>query len=97
MQPIIEHYDPEKHNHVQSWKDAIVVDGDAVLIDWEGRISEEWIGLAHTLALEHEARLVETRAGLNIRLTVALSAMRKDGQGLSWDQETTIRRALGLG
>lgn len=60
------------------------------------QITEAWIGLAHQLALEHEARLVETRAGLNIRLTTTLSGMRKDGQGLSWDQEATIRRGLGL-
>ena len=29
-------------------------------------------------------------------LSVVLAAMRKDGQGLSHDQEQTIRRGLGL-
>lgn len=33
---------------------------------------------------------------LEMKLSTALAAMRKDGQGLSLDQETTIRRGLGL-
>lgn len=39
---------------------------------------------------------IEERAFVAFRLAAVLSAMARDGQGLTLDQERTIRRGLGL-
>lgn len=71
----------------------VAVDRLAPLDSW---ISAQTPSTAWNLQIALYQEQDSRREALGIALVSALAAMRKDGQGLSLDQETTIRRGLGL-